>query len=212
MHEKALPKGSKQLLDKLESAPPPALQGWVLAGGTALALRRGHRISEDFDFFRTDAMDLAGLHGMFRSMGSYETLQEAEHTLTVLTGGVKISFFCIPDPFLFPPTPYRFFAVADIRDLALMKVIAISGRGSRRDFIDLYTILRAEWSLRDCLEFLPRKYGAGRVNAYHLLKSLTYFKDAEKEPMPRMLEPFDWKECKGFFTREAHSLVLPPGL
>jgi hypothetical protein len=47
------------------------------------------------------------------------------------------------------------------------------------------------------------------VNSYHVLKSLTYFDDAEREPMPRMLEPFDWRECKGFFVREAHALVLP---
>ncbi len=44
---------------------------------------------------------------------------------------------------------------------------------------------------------------------YHILKSLTYFEDAEQEPPPTMLEPFDWEECKAFFVREAHSIVLP---
>jgi hypothetical protein len=99
--------------------------------------------------------------------------------------------------------------VADIRDIALMKLIAISGRGCRKDFVDLFTIVRIGVALQDLLGLLPKKYGAGRVNAYHILKSLTYFEDAEKEPMPVMLEPLNWKECKAFFTREAHSLVLP---
>ena len=72
-----------------------------------------------------------------------------------------------------------------------MKLIAISGRGSRKDFIDLYTILRNGPILKDFFPLLPIKYGAGRANVYHILKSLTYFKDAEREPPPTMLEPFD---------------------
>ena len=57
---------------------------------------------------------------------------------------------------------------------------------------------------------LPNKYGEGRLSAYQVLLGLTYFEDAESEPMPRMLEPFDWEECKAFFVREAAALVLPP--
>jgi len=86
---------------------------------------------------------------------------------------------------------------------------AISGRGSRKDFIDLYIILRGGLSLEEFFRWLPQKYGEGRSNAYHVLKSLTYFEDAESEPMPKMLEPFNWDECKAFFVREAHAIVLP---
>jgi hypothetical protein len=72
--------------------------------------------------------------------------------------------------------------VADVRDIALMKLAAISGRGSRKDFIDLHTILRDGPTLRDHFALLPRKYGASRINAYRSLKSLTHFDDAEAEP------------------------------
>jgi len=89
-----------------------------------------------------------------------------------------------------------------------MKLAAISGRGSRKDFIDLYIILRDKPTLREYFDLLPRQYGPNRSNAYHLLKSLTYFADAEKEPLPSMLAPFAWKECKAFFIREAHRIVL----
>lgn len=209
MHTKALPAGSRQLLAKLKKNVSPALHGWILAGGTGLALQAGHRISEDFDFFRNSGMDLRALHAVLGEIGGYETLQEAEHTLTVLLNGVKISFFCVQDHFLFEARPYSFFAVADLRDIALMKLAAISSRGSRKDFVDLYTILRDGPSLRDYFDLLPRKYGEQRVNSYHILKSLAYFSDAEAEPMPVMLEPFNWKECKAFFVREAHSIILP---
>jgi len=66
MHEKVLPRGSRELLAKLESLSLPELQGWTLAGGTGLALQMGHRISEDFDFFRTDGFSADRLHDRHR--------------------------------------------------------------------------------------------------------------------------------------------------
>ncbi len=112
MHEKALPAGSRRLLERLKTNPPPVLRGWTLAGGTGLALQRGHRLSEDFDFFRIDEADVRGLHRAVKAASRYETLQEAEHTLTVLAEGVKLSFFQAADPFLFAGKPYLFFHVA----------------------------------------------------------------------------------------------------
>lgn len=209
MHDKVLPRGSKRLLAGLAASASPALKGWTLAGGTGLALQLGHRVSEDFDFFRKDPIALTSLHDILGKQTDYETLQEAEHALTVIAAGVKMSFFIVSHPFLFPTRPYRFFHVADVRDIALMTLAAIAGRGSRKDFIDLYTVLRSGLILRDYLDLMPKKYGKGRANLYHVLKSLTYFEDAEQEPMPRMLEPFDWVECKAFFVREAHAIVLP---
>lgn len=210
MHEKVLPEGSGDLLAKMEDASSPYLDGWVLAGGTGLALQIGHRTSEDFDLFRTDSFVIRNIHNILKQIGNYETLQEDEKTLSVIVSGIRISFFCISDPFVFELKSYRFFSIADIRDIALMKLIAISGRGSRKDFVDLYSILRRGYVLQDLFGLIPRKYGKGRGNVYHILKSLTYFDDAEREPLPKMIEPFDWRECKNFFVRQAHAIVLPP--
>jgi hypothetical protein len=174
-----------------------------------LALRVGHRVSVDLDFFRCDGADVRHLHDVLSSHGTYETLQEAGHMLTVLIRQTKLSFFCVKDPMLFSGDAFRFFTIADLRDIALMKLAAISGRGSRKDFVDLYTILRNPPSLEEYFELLPRKYDASRLNTYHILKSLTYFEDAEKEPTTQMLVPFDWEECKAFFVREARGIVLP---
>jgi hypothetical protein len=209
VHEKVLPKGSRDVLADLDGLKAAELRGWTLAGGTGLALHLGHRISEDFDFFRTDTFSPKRVSEVLLGVGRVETLQEDDRTLTVLAAGTKLSFFSVPDPFLFPAQPYLFFELADPRDIALMKLAAVSGRGSRRDFVDLYEILRGGLTLTECFGWLSAKYGAGRVNAYHVLKSLTYFEDAEREPMPTMLQPFDWEECKAFFVREAHAIVLP---
>ena len=210
MHAKVLPKGSAKLLARLERTRSPELTGWTLAGGTGLALALGHRISEDFDFFRPDRPDLQLLRTVLADAGEFEIIQEMEHTLSVIMNGVKMSFFHVADPFLFPTQPYRFFQVADPRDIALMKLVAVSGRGSRKDFVDLFCILRGSPPLAEYFDLLPQKYGKGRANAYHILKSLVYFEDAEQEPLPRMLVPFNWKECKAFFIRTAHAIILSP--
>ncbi len=210
MHEKALPDGSRTILEALSSSTHAALGGWILAGGTGLALRIGHRRSEDFDFFRTAGMDTHGLFDALEVAGPLETLQMSEGTLTVLVRGVKMSFFQVRDPFLFEPTPFRFFGIADTRDIALMKLAAITNRGSRKDFVDLYFMLRSGPSLTDLLALMTKKYGAERTNLYQVLMSLTFFEDAEEEPMPTMREPFTWKECASFFVRESRMVVLPP--
>ena len=209
MHTEVLPATSGELLAALNSHGTGESCGWVLAGGTGLALQLGHRISEDFEFFCTHDVDTAELFDKLQEVAACETLYSDERTLSVLMRGVKLSFFQVGDPFLFPVTPYTFFGVADLRDIALMKLLAVTNRGSRKDFVDLHAILQSGPTLSDYLQLLPQKYGPGRLNPYQVVMSLTYFDDAEAEPPPRMLAPFEWSLCKEFFVRAVRALVLP---
>jgi len=209
VHERVLPSGSRRLLDALAAEQPALLDGWILAGGTGLALHLGHRVSEDFDFFRGDPFDVPNLARRLAALGPYEALRESDLDLTALVSGVKLSFFVVDEPLLRTPREFRWLLVADVADIALMKLVAVAGRGSRKDFVDLYFILREGPPLEDYFALLPEKYGEGRVNSYHVLKSLTYFVDADREPETVMLVPFQWEECKRFFVREAHRIVLP---
>jgi hypothetical protein len=209
MHQETLPDASHDLLASLTIHGGTEISGWILAGGTGLALQLGHRVSDDFDFFRTHGMNAASLFKKLAEVGPCETLQSGERTLSVLLSGVRLSFFQIDDPFLFRAAPYSFFSVADRRDIALMKLLAVTNRGSRKDFVDLHAILQSGPTLSDYLQLLPQKYGPGRLNAYQVVMSLTYFDDAEAEPPPRMLAPFEWSLCKEFFVRAVRALVLP---
>lgn len=69
MHEKVPPQHSLELLNGLERDTSPLLAGWTLAGGTGLAFRLGHRQSDDLDWFRTDDMDVRGLHDVLARHG-----------------------------------------------------------------------------------------------------------------------------------------------
>ena len=96
--------------------------------------------------------------------------------------------------------------MADIKDIACMKLDAISTRGTKRDFIDLYFILQNE-ALTDVLKWFEQKYKGLQYNLTHIVKSLTYFEDAEKEVMPKMLIDVSWLQIKQFFKEETENLA-----
>jgi hypothetical protein len=208
MHEKVVSRPARALLADLGKIDDGALNGWTLAGGTGLALHFGHRVSDDFNLFRTRDMDAGAVLRVLAGLGPHEILQHEPDTLTVLVRKTKLSFFQVADAFLYPTIPYRLFALADVRDIALMKLAAIAGRGSRKDFVDLYFIVRRGFALQDFFDLLPKRFRSGSLDPYHILRGLTYFDDAEREPMPRVLQPFRWSECKAFFAREARAIVL----
>jgi hypothetical protein len=88
---------------------------------------------------------------------------------------------------------------------AQVEVSAIAGRGTRRDFVDLYVATR-KYGLPQMLEWFQRKYQRTSTSMVHVLKSLAYFEDAEKDPMPDLLAPLAWDEVKRFFSHEAARL------
>ncbi|MCK4308846.1 MAG: nucleotidyl transferase AbiEii/AbiGii toxin family protein [Candidatus Atribacteria bacterium] len=92
--------------------------------------------------------------------------------------------------------------VADLRDIGCMKIDAISSRGTKRDFIDLFFICKEVISLKNLLSLFKRKYKSVNYNMMHILKSLAYFEDAENNPMPKMTVPASWQEIKSFLKKE----------
>lgn len=208
MHEEVLPPSSLAVLDRISGLSAPSLRGWTLAGGTGLALQLGHRLSEDFDFFRPDPSSNNDIHKALSPIGAYETVQDEPRTLSLIIQKVRLSFFVVDLPWLSPSAPFRFFHVAGLRDIAAMKIAAISSRGARKDFIDLYFLLGEGLSLEDCLMAYEAKFGAVRANQYLLIKSLTWFGDAEAEPTPKMLATFDWEKCKSEISNQARNLTI----
>ncbi|MGA3026839.1 MAG: nucleotidyl transferase AbiEii/AbiGii toxin family protein [Bryobacteraceae bacterium] len=179
--------------------------GAYLAGGTGLALRFGHRRSVDLDFFVLEPFDEDQLLQRIRSLPGVVVVTRAPRTLHLTIQSTKVSFLGYAYPLLFPLASFLGVPVADPRDIACMKITAIAGRGARRDFVDLY-IACTHFGLRELLELFARKYAGTSYNRLHILKSLTYFTDAEKDPMPHMLVPLDWRGVKRFFEQEAPQL------
>ncbi|MGB9776456.1 MAG: nucleotidyl transferase AbiEii/AbiGii toxin family protein [Anaerolineae bacterium] len=181
---------------------------FYLAGGTAVALHLGHRRSYDLDFFIPERdFPPALLRQELAPLGSLVVLHESAGTFVGTLNGGQISFFIYPYPMLEPFIEIEGIRIAALSDLAAMKLEAISSRGTKRDFIDLYQICQSAIPLREVIRLFERKYAGVRYSMVHILKSLQYFEDAEPDPMPEMLVPCRWGQVKRFFREEVRRLM-----
>jgi hypothetical protein len=179
---------------------------FYLAGGTALALQFGHRLSLDLDFFAEDQFDEEALLQRIQSLAGFALVAKAPYTLHATVQTTKVSFLGYAYRMLFPTNPFLDVAVADPRDIACMKVSAIASRGTKRDFVDLY-LCAERFGLKEILRLFNQKYAQTHLSRIHILKSLTYFADAEKDPMPHMLVKLEWDRVKHFFLHETPRLL-----
>ncbi len=189
-------------------AGTPLADQFYLAGGTAVALYLDHRRSYDLDFFipeRDFPSDLPRRELMH--LGELVVLHEGAGTFVGTLDGEQISFFVYPYPLLESTMTFVGVQIAQLPDLAAMKLDAISSRGTKRDFIDLYQICQDVFPLRETIQHFERKYAGVRYSMVHLLKSLKYFEDAESDPMPPMLVPLEWAGVKRFFEGEVRQLL-----
>lgn len=207
MHIELLDPAQVTVLDRLKQVA--GIGDFYLAGGTALALRHGHRESIDFDFFRREPFQVRSLaRRLQKSFAQFELIPTGEQTLYVRLCEVTTSFFRFPYPLLEVPQPTAWgFPLASDADIAAMKLEAIASRGSRKDFIDLWVICTHGFTLERVFQLFERKFGASQVEHYHRLRALAYFDDAEKDPFPRMARPMDWSEIRSFFATEAARLL-----
>jgi len=181
------------------------LERCYLAGGTGLALHLGHRRSQDLDFMSRKAIEPEALIRKMQTLAGFALVGKAEETLHATVREIKVSFLTYPYPILFPLQTFVDISVADPRDIACMKLSAIAGRGTKRDFVDFYVVSK-QYGLSPALEWFKQKYDQANYSMVYLLKSLSYFEDAEKDPMPDMLEPLSWEEVKQFFSGEVPRL------
>lgn len=208
-HEETLPKPTKLALEYLSrNGNWLKPMGWYLAGGTALALYEGHRTSVDLDFFTTKKTFSNTMLLEHFTNDIWKTDILKEKTVYGQLYNAKISF--IAYPFFKPNSKRNFHGSVPVlipHDIGIMKVIAISQRGRKRDFVDLYWYSQKYEPLDKLILSLKIQYPTVAHDYHHIIKSLTYFADAEDEPMPKLYFPATWKEVKKFFTTEVPKLT-----
>jgi hypothetical protein len=205
LHWEATPAGVQGAFRELSQA----LSGsdFYLAGGTALALQFGHRVSVDLDLFSPTLSDADALGARLgAALGDFVLTSAAPRTVEGTVAGVPVSLFGYAFPMVAPlvVTTHPLLPLAGIDDVAAMKLAAIASRGSRKDFVDLWLILSQGRSVEQCLESAARKFGARDMG--HIIRSLSYFEDADAEPPLRMLVDVSWDDVKAGITRAASGL------
>jgi Nucleotidyl transferase AbiEii toxin, Type IV TA system len=181
-----LPKAQQEIWPLL--GPAPGLS-FVLYGGTAVALHLGHRISVDFDFFRTEPLDKKDIETSFAFMHDAQTIQEDENTLVVISpmqsGPVKISFFGgvaigrINEPLR---TNDATLLVASLEDLLITKLKVILDRAEAKDYRDISAMLSAGISLEKALGAFAKMYGKDPGLP---LRAMGFFKDGDLPSLPK---------------------------
>ncbi len=180
-----------RLLENLQSLP--FLEQARLVGGTALALQIGHRKSVDLDFFGSISASAEEMKEALSANHTISSIKEAQNINMFLVDSVKVDFVNYRYNWIDDVVIEGYLRLASIMDIAAMKIYAIIGRGTKKDFIDLFFLLQ-RFSLEDILDFYVKKYPDGSL--FMALKSLSYFDDAEGDPMPIMLEPVSWEQVK----------------
>lgn len=208
----------KMLVQLLDNKILP--EGSYLAGGTALYYYLHHRLSIDLDFFVPKPFNSEVLVFNMRERFEKVDLELMEKdTLIVFLSAKKLKFslFYLPYSLLSPLTSYKIRSgvicpLASFDDIEAMKAISLVQRGSAKDFIDLYYLLKqTQHSFEDIALRVQRKYKVDEKYSYHLKTAMVYFDDAEKEldsillvdkaARIRNISKNEWKETKDFFVR-----------
>lgn len=170
------------------------LEPFVLVGGTALALQLGHRRSVDLDLFAVSDFDTDALLENLQRDYSVQPKVQTKGSLITDVEGIKVDFIRFKYAFSHPIVETGGLRLLSAADIAPMKLDAITGRGSKKDFYDLYFLLE-RYTLAEILDLYSRKYPHSTL--FHVIKSLTWFEDAEPQALPDvLLKKATWAQVK----------------
>ena len=179
------------LLKKLQSRP--YLDKFFLVGGTALALQMGHRKSIDLDLFTNSDVDWDALNDEILTLGEWQSFHRRKRIYQGYLEGVKVDFVHYPYLPLNPINLVEGFRLISVEDISAMKLSAVTGRGTKKDFFDIHLLLQT-FSLAEMVVFFEKKFP--EIGTFHVIRSLTWFEDAEKDPDPDLFEEISWQEVK----------------
>ena len=182
-----------------------------LVGGTSLALQYGHRRSIDLDLFGEADEDTDELTEALRE--NVDKVVVGGHSKRIKAyylNNVKVDIVNYSYPWIDNAIIEDGIRLASPKDIAAMKVNAVIGRGTKKDFIDIFYLLK-HFTFYDLIQFYLKKYPDG--SEYRALLSMAYFDDADPQPMPYMFEQVEWEDIKQcikheveYFNREKTNL------
>jgi predicted nucleotidyltransferase component of viral defense system len=175
----------------------PALQPFSLVGGTALALRYGHRSSIDLDLFYHERFDqpliVSKLEEHFKQRFVYKQ-QQTQFGIFCFIDEIKVDIVHFPHLPISPIVKENGIRSYSSADIAAMKIQAILGRGKKKDFWDLYELLQ-HFSLQQIMDWHKQKYPS-QMLAISIPHAITYFVDAEESETPVSFKNQTWESVK----------------
>lgn len=187
--------GTLSLLKRLQQLPQ--LSEFYLVGGTALALKFGHRKSVDLDLFTTQELKIEEItSSLQREFGNQFVYEHSNIKWAIFCQiqNVKVDIVRYKDPQIYEPEEIEGIRMYSNEDIAAMKINAILGRGAKKDFFDIDQLLK-HYSLSEIIKFHKKKFPS-QMLLISIPNALSYFEDAEKSEDPIALNGQNWNDVK----------------
>ncbi|MBE0478605.1 nucleotidyl transferase AbiEii/AbiGii toxin family protein [Candidatus Aerophobetes bacterium] len=205
MYQEAITSEAKRILDKLRCFPE-----FYLAGGTALALQLGHRISVDFDFFWKKNIPrnlLSEAEKVFKHL-KIEAVVNDSQQLTVAIQGINLTFCRYPFPVISNCIEYQGIQILPSREIAAMKAYVLGRRATLKDYVDLYFVLKGKIdTLPGIIALCEQKYGK-EFNTRLFLEQLVYLEDVERVEVQFLQEKVSIQKLETFFQEEVQKINI----
>lgn len=207
MHQEVLTNTGKLLLPHLSK-----LKSYYLAGGTALALQLGHRVSVDFDFFSDKKIPTTLYSEVKKILPENIIIKPSVNNsdeLTFFASDTKVTFLSYPFQLVKPLVDLNGLYLASVQELGAIKAYTIGRRGEYKDYIDLYYLLyEKQTSLKEIIELAKKKY-KNDFSDRLFLEQLLYLDDVNITDITLLKqENFTKEQLKVFFERQIKSLNL----
>jgi hypothetical protein len=177
----------------------------TLAGGTALALNIGHRVSDNLDFYTDTFFNASSVVADIRKTGRHlNIISEEDGYLFAEVDGIRFSLREYDYPFIQETVSIEGVMVADLLDIVTMKLFAVSHNGTKGDFVDIYFIFKS-MPFSDIAEHMVKRFGKERVGSIDMERSLIDFSSADFNPELKYIKgsKVSWDEVKSYFKRES---------
>jgi len=202
LHTKTVEPFTLELLKDLMSKD--YLKQFFLVGGTALSLQIGHRISVDLDLFTDKDYSTDELIPLLLKDYSVTPILQHPQTLICKINGVKVDFIRFRYKTIRPVIEEKGIRMLSVDDIAPMKLDAITGRGRKKDFYDLFFLIK-RYSIEQLLNLYLEKYP--HQTTFHVARSMSYFVDAEKDADPIVFQKnITWQKVKDGIVEEIRKL------
>ena len=202
LHTKTVEPFTLELLKDLMSKD--YLKHFFLVGGTALSLQIGHRVSVDLDLFTDKDYSTDELIPLLLKEYSVSPILQHPQTLICEINGVKVDFIRFRYKIIRPLFVEKGIRMLSVDDIAPMKLDAITGRGRKKDFYDLYFLLK-RYSIEQLFSLYLEKYP--HQTTFHVARSMSYFVDAEADADPIVFQKnLTWQLVKDGIVKEIRKL------
>lgn len=205
MYPEVIKSESKPVLQGLNNFP-----GFYLAGGTALALQIGHRISVDFDLFTSEELPqdlLKQIENIFGDSAVQPIVNQVDQ-ITVTVDNIQVTFLHYPFPPLLDLVKSESVQLLSVKEIAATKAYTLGRRATFKDYVDLYFIFKEDHAnLKDTIELAEQKYGE-RFNRKLFLEQLVYLEDIKTVDIEFLKEPVSKDQMRDFFDQQIQNSDL----